>query len=219
MRILLIEDDELLGSGICKALTREAYTVEWVKDGQEGLSAATHETFDLVILDLGLPTLDGLSLLINLRESKSSVPVLILTARDTLQEKVAGLDAGADDYLVKPFELVELKARIRALCRRACGQNNSVVELGRLKLDTSAMTVWFDDQVIELNRREYALLLEFVNHPGRILTRSHLEDLIYGWEGDVSSNAIEVHIHHLRKKLDSSLIATVRGIGYRFNEN
>lgn len=219
MRILLIEDDELLGSGICKTLTREAYTVEWLKDGKQGLSAALNERFDLVILDLGLPSMDGVDVMAALRQGNCTVPTLMLTARDTLEDKVTGLDAGADDYLVKPFELMELKARIRALSRRALGQDKSLIEQGRLKLDTSTMQLWLDDEPVALNRREYALILEFINHPGRILTRKHLEDIIYGWEGDIASNAIEVHIHHLRKKLDSQLIATVRGIGYRLNEN
>ena len=219
MRILLVEDDELLGGGICKALQREAYTVEWLTDGKQALSAALNEEFDLVILDLGLPSMDGIEVLTALRREKCAVPTLVLTARDTLQDKVAGLDAGADDYLVKPFELMELKARIRALSRRSLGQNTSLIEQGRIKLNTSSMEVWLDGVIVELSRREYALILEFVNHPGRILTRQHLEDIIYGWEGDISSNAIEVHIHNLRKKLDSRLIATVRGIGYRLNES
>ncbi len=218
MRILLIEDDELLGSGIKKALSRESYLVEWLKDGKLGLSAALNEEFDLLILDLGLPGLDGLKVMSELRKANNSVPTLMLTARDTVQDKVAGLDAGADDYLLKPFELLELKARIRALSRRGHGQDQSVLVYGRLSIDTVSMAVTLDSNPVDLSRREYALLLEFVNHPKRILSREHLENIMYGWEGDVSSNTIEVHIHHLRKKLGSKLISTVRGIGYRLNE-
>jgi len=218
MRILLVEDDALLGDGIKKALTREGYNVEWLLDGAQALSAIRSEEFTVVILDLTLPSLDGLEVLKGIRLAKVSTPVLVLTARDTLEAKISGLDAGADDYLTKPFELEELKARLRALSRRPQEQADTIVEHGSVRINKSTMEVFHEDTVVELSRHEYALLLEFITHPGRVMTREHLEKTLYGWDGDVGSNALEVHIHHIRKKLYSTLITTVRGIGYRLQQ-
>lgn len=218
MRILLVEDDALLGDGIKKALTREGYNVEWLLDGAQALSAIRSEEFTVVILDLTLPSLDGLEVLKGIRLAKVSTPVLVLTARDTLEAKISGLDAGADDYLTKPFELEELKARLRALSRRPQEQADTIVEHGSVRINQSTMEVFHEDTAVELSRHEYALLLEFITHPGRVMTREHLENTLYGWDGDVGSNALEVHIHHIRKKLYSTLITTVRGIGYRLQQ-
>ncbi|MEH6347646.1 MAG: response regulator transcription factor [Bermanella sp.] len=215
MRILLVEDDDLLGNGIKKSLTREGYQVDWLMDGKQGLAALKTETFDLVLLDLNLPGMGGLDLLDTIRKQQNQTPVLILTASDTLDEKIAGLDTGADDYLVKPFEMAELKARMRALSRRQHGHAEPNIEYGRLQVNPASMQVQLDGEEVVLGRREFTLLMEFVNHPGQILSRAKLEDVVYGWDGDVESNSIEVHIHHLRKKLYPEFIKTVRGMGYK----
>ncbi|OUR85122.1 DNA-binding response regulator [Marinomonas sp. 42_23_T18] len=215
MRILLVEDDDLLGNGIKKSLTREGYQVDWLMDGKQGLAALKTESFDLVLLDLNLPGMGGLDLLTTIRKQQNQTPVLILTASDTLDEKIAGLDTGADDYLVKPFEMAELKARMRALSRRQHGHAEPNIEYGRLQVNPASMQVQLDGEEVVLGRREFTLLMEFVNHPGQILSRAKLEDVVYGWDGDVESNSIEVHIHHLRKKLYPEFIKTVRGMGYK----
>ncbi len=218
MRILLVEDDDLLGNGIKKSLTREGYQVDWLMDGKQGLAALKTDTFDLLLLDLGLPGMGGLELLSAIRKQHNATPVLILTARDTLDEKIAGLDSGADDYLVKPFEMAELKARMRALSRRQHGHSEPTIEYGRLHVNPASKEVQLDGEAIELGRREFTLLMEFINHPGQILSRMKLEDVVYGWDGDVESNSIEVHIHHLRKKLYPEFIKTVRGMGYKVDK-
>ena len=215
MRILLVEDDDLLGNGIKKSLTREGYQVDWLMDGKQGLAALKSDTFDLLLLDLGLPGMGGLELLSAIRKQHNSTPVLILTARDTLDDKIEGLDSGADDYLVKPFEMAELKARMRALSRRQHGHSEPTIEYGRIHVNPASMEVKLDGELVELGRREFTLLMEFINHPGQILSRVKLEDVVYGWDGDVESNSIEVHIHHLRKKLYPEFIKTVRGMGYK----
>ena len=215
MRILLVEDDDLLGNGIKKSLTREGYQVDWLMDGKQGLAALKSDTFDLLLLDLGLPGMGGLELLSGIRKQHNSTPVLILTARDTLNDKIEGLDSGADDYLVKPFEMAELKARMRALSRRQHGHSEPTIEYGRIHVNPASMEVKLDGELVELGRREFTLLMEFINHPGQILSRVKLEDVVYGWDGDVESNSIEVHIHHLRKKLYPEFIKTVRGMGYK----
>ncbi len=215
MRILLVEDDDLLGNGIKKSLTREGYQVDWLMDGKQGLAALKSDTFDLLLLDLGLPGMGGLELLNTIRKQHNSTPVLILTARDTLDEKIEGLDSGADDYLVKPFEMAELKARMRALSRRQHGHSEPTIEYGRIHVNPASMEVKLDGEEVDLGRREFTLLMEFINHPGQILSRAKLEDVVYGWDGDVESNSIEVHIHHLRKKLYPEFIKTVRGMGYK----
>ncbi len=215
MRILLVEDDDLLGNGIKKSLTREGYQVDWLTDGKQGLTALKTDNFEIVLLDLGLPGMGGLELLSAIRKQHNPTPVLILTARDSLDDKIAGLDSGADDYLVKPFEMAELKARMRALSRRQHGHSEPTIEYGRIHVNPANMEVKLDGKEVVLGRREFTLLMEFINHPGQVLSRVKLEDVVYGWDGDVESNSIEVHIHHLRKKLYPEFIKTVRGMGYK----
>jgi len=214
MRILLVEDDELLGNGLKRALMRENYLVDWLLDGKQALQALQTDEFALAILDLTLPGLDGLDVIKALRKEKNAVPILVLTARDSLSDKVKGLDLGADDYLAKPFELSELVARIRAINRRHYNNIDPNIELGRLSINPNNKEAFLDQKPIHLSRREFALLMEFVNHKGQILNRAKLENILYGWDEEVESNAIEVHIHNLRKKFYPELIKTRRGIGY-----
>lgn len=215
MRLLLVEDDIELGRGIQKALMRDGDQVDWLTDGAEALNAIRAEDFELVILDLQLPGKDGISVLQTLRRESNATPVLIMTARDTVDERVLGLDSGADDYVVKPVELRELRARVRALSRRSHGNASPEILLGELSINPASQQVRYRGEAVELSRREFAVLAELANRPGQILSRERLESVIYGWTDGVESNAVEVHIHHLRKKLDSKLIRTVRGIGYR----
>ncbi|WP_106477221.1 response regulator [Phytohalomonas tamaricis] len=217
MRILLVEDDPLLGDGVETALKREGYTVDWLTNGKQALTALETDSFAAVVLDLGLPGMDGMEVLKHLRE-QLSVPVIILTARDSLEDRILGLDAGADDYLLKPFELQELLARLRVVIRRANGRATQKLSVGPLSIDDARHEVVWRNEPIKLGRREYALLLELASNAGQVLTRPHLEQLLYGWQDEVESNALEVHIHHLRKKLDSRLIITLRGIGYRLDD-
>lgn len=219
MRLLLIEDDADLRDGVRTALKSEGYTLDCLGDGRQALHALRSEVFDLVLLDLGLPGLDGLTVLKTLRSESQQTPVLILTARDAVTDRIAGLDSGADDYLVKPFDITELKARIRALLRRSAGRADSSLSIGELRIDPLSQTVYFQDQVITLTRREFALLHELANQPGHVFTRDHLQQLLYGWDDDVESNALEVHIHHLRKKLFPGLIRTLRGVGYALDKD
>ncbi|MBD8706443.1 response regulator [Pseudomonas sp. NPDC078416] len=214
MRLLLVEDDVALGEGIHQALSREGYTVDWVKDGASALHALLSEVFDLAILDLGLPRLDGLAVLRRLRESGSALPVLILTARDATEDRIAGLDAGADDYLIKPFDLSELKARLRALLRRSAGRARVTIEHAGIRLDPATQQVSYKNEPVALTPKEYQLLYELLSPPGRVMTRERLMQLLYGWNEEAESNTLEVHIHHLRKKFSSELIRTVRGVGY-----
>jgi len=214
MRLLLVEDDEMLGEGICAALNAAEYHVEWIADGERAGRALRDHQHDLILLDLGLPGVDGMDLLRALRRRADGVPVLVLTARDAVEERIRGLEAGADDYLVKPFDLDELKARIRALLRRSGGRLAERVELGDIAMDFDAQEVCRDGRPVALTRREYAVLRELLMHLGKVLTRERLQQEVYGWDEDVESNALEVHIHHLRKKLGSQLIRTVRGVGY-----
>jgi len=214
MRILLVEDDELLGEGLAMALADAGHVVDWLKDGASGLAALEQEEFDVVLLDLGLPRMDGMAMLGRVRDRSNEVPVIILTARDTLDDRVSGLDAGADDYLVKPFELDELHARLRAVARRRAGRSRTQVVHGDLELDPVARQAKWKGQPIELRRREYDLLEMLVENAGRILSRDKLEQRLYGWQEEVESNAVEVHVHHLRRKLDPAFIRTVRGVGY-----
>lgn len=214
MRVLLVEDDPGLGSGLQVALKPEGYAVDWLTDGVQALQALETAPFDLVILDLGLPRLDGLSVLRQLRAQGNSTPVLILTARDAVQDRIDGLDSGADDYLIKPFDTTELKARIRALLRRSSGRAQPTLNLRGVEIDPSTQQVHYQGKPVALTRREYALLHEMLSQPGHVFTRDTLQQLLYGWDEDVESNAMEVHIHHLRKKLFPKLIRTLRGIGY-----
>ena len=216
MRALLVEDDPLLGDGIKTALQREGYTVDWFMLGREAISAIGNETFSVLILDLGLPDMDGMQVLKLLRR-QSTLPILILTARDAVEDRIGGLDAGADDYVLKPFNLQELLARLRVVMRRSEGRTSQILALGALTIDEVLHAVSWRGKDVKLGRREYALLLELARHPDRVLSRPRLENLLYGWDGEVDSNALEVHIHHLRKKLAKHLIVNVRGIGYRLD--
>ena len=215
MRLLLVEDDDQLGRGIQRALMRDGDHVDWLQDGSQALTAIRSETFELIILDLQLPGEDGISVLKTIRKESINTPVLIMTARDTVDERVLGLDCGADDYLVKPVELKELRSRIRALSRRSHGLASSDIVLGELKVSPAKQQVWYRNNEVQLNRREFALLIDFANRPGQVLTREYLDKVLYGWDEGVESNALEVHIHHLRKKLDANIIKTVRGVGYK----
>jgi len=214
MRLLLVEDDPALGEGIRTALKPEGYTVDWLQDGASALHALTHESFDLAVLDLGLPRLDGLEVLRRLRAEANPVPVLVLTARDATADRIAGLDAGADDYLVKPFDVAELKARLRALLRRSFNRAEPVLAYRDILLDPVNQQVSYQGNPVNLPRKEFVLLHELLAQPGRVLTRDKLQQVLYGWDEDVESNALEAHIHHLRKKFFPELIRTVRGVGY-----
>lgn len=214
MRILIVEDDALLGEGLIAALKRQGYTVDWLQDGSSAIAALRSEEFDLVLLDLGLPRQDGYAVLTAVRGSGNRVPVLILTARDQIADRVRGLDLGADDYLVKPFDLNELQARVRALHRRAQGQTSNAIVHGDLRLDTAAHLCTYKGRMIDLPRREFALLCCLVENAGRVLTRDAVVQRVYGWDESLESNALEVHVHHLRKKLYPELIRTIRGVGY-----
>ena len=214
MRILLVEDDPQLGDGLTIGLRQAGFAVDWLKDGNSADQALQSETFDFVVLDLGLPRLSGMEVLSRARRRGQDMPILILTARDATGEKVAGLDAGADDYLVKPIDLDELTARIRALTRRSAGRAEPLLIHGDLALDPAAHTVTQAGLVVELSSREFSLLQQLLENAGRVLTRTQLEQSIYGWRDEPDSNALEVHIHHLRKKLGSELIRTLRGVGY-----
>jgi two-component system response regulator QseB len=214
VRLLLVEDDELLGAGIEDALTRACYTVDWVRNGPHALAALEQGGFDAVVLDLGLPGLDGLEVLRRARAAGCVTPVLILSARDAVAQRVAGLDAGADDYLVKPFDVEELLARVRVLQRRVRGAAHNVLEHGDLRLDAVALSVTHEGRPVALQRREFMLLQKLLAAPGQVLTRAQLEESLYGWDGSVESNALDVHVHNLRKKLYPGVIRTVRGVGY-----
>lgn len=214
MRILLVEDDPLLGDGLMVGLRQTGFVVDWVQDGMAADLALKSETFDLVVLDLGLPRLTGMALLDRLRKREQLLPVLILTARDGIDDKVAGLDAGADDYLVKPVDLDELAARIRALLRRATGRTTPMLRHGNIVLDPAARRVTHDGQVVDVSTREFSLLLALLENVGRVMSRGRLEQSLYGWREEPDSNVLEVHIHHLRRKLGNELIKTLRGVGY-----
>jgi len=218
MRLLLVEDDEDLGEGIRVTLKPEGYTVDWVRDGASGLQALGQESFDIAILDLGLPRMDGLEVLRSLRRAAIAVPVLVLTARDATTDRIAGLDAGADDYLVKPFEVDELKARLRALLRRSLNRPQPALEYHDVRLDPVSQEVSFQGRPVALQRKEFLLLHQLLSQPGRVFTRDKLEQALYGWDEVAESNAIDVHIHHLRKKIFPELIKTVRGVGYRVDK-
>ncbi|HHJ35192.1 MAG TPA: response regulator transcription factor [Gammaproteobacteria bacterium] len=214
MRILLVEDDNLLGDGLCSGLRREKNVVDWVKNGETALSAVIDTQYDCIILDIGLPRMNGFDVLQKIRESKIDTPVLILTAHDGTNERVKGLDTGADDYMVKPFEFTELCARLRALARRARGKASEALQYNNIRIDTAAYTVEYNDEEVPLSRREFTLLIELITNQGRVLSRHYLEQKLYSWGDEIESNTIEVYIHHLRKKFYSDLIKTVRGIGY-----
>jgi DNA-binding response OmpR family regulator len=213
-RILLVEDDAPLGEGVKAGLEDAGHAVDWVRDGRHGREALATEQFTAVVLDLGLPRLDGLAVLKELRGRGDATPVLILTARDTIDDRVRGLDAGADDYLVKPFALEELKARMRSLTRRSSGRGSNRIAHRGVELDLESRRVTCHGEPVELAPRELAVLEALIAHPGRTFTRRQLEERLYPWGREVESNAIEVHVHHLRAKLYPELIRTVRGVGY-----
>lgn len=214
MRILLVEDDELLGTGICDTLSRARYAIEWVRNGAQALAALRQGGIDAAILDLGLPGMDGLDVLRRARAAGDATPVLILSARDAPGQRVEGLDAGADDYLIKPFDVEELLARVRALQRRLRGAALNLLEHGALRLDPASFSVMHEGRPVALQRREFMLLEKLLASAGKVLTRAQLEESLYGWEGNVESNALDVHIHNLRRKLWPGIIRTVRGVGY-----
>ena len=218
MHILLVEDDTSLAAALCKALRQKNYAVNTVATGREALHVIRTEKPDMTILDLGLPDMDGIEVLKKARHSQPKIQILILTARSGTEEKITGLDSGADDYLAKPFEVDELLARLRVLERRLGSAKTSLVAVGDVVLDTTTNMVSMSGQNVELSRREYSLLSSLMENVGRVQTRSVLENRLYSWGEEVSSNALEVHIHNLRKKLGSDFIKTVRGVGYRVNQ-
>ncbi|HET9108726.1 MAG TPA: response regulator [Steroidobacteraceae bacterium] len=215
MRLLLVEDDAMIGEAMRAGLKREGFTVDWVHDGESALQVLRTEDFDLLLLDLGLPRKGGLEVLTAARASGQDLPVLIITARDAVCDRVQGLDAGADDYLVKPFDLDELAARIRALLRRKSGRTAPVVEHLGVALNAATHGVTRDGREIALSPKEFALLQLLMERPGTILSRARIEERLYGWGEEVESNAVEVHIHGLRRKLGADYILNVRGVGYR----
>ena len=219
MRLLLVEDDELLGDAVKTGLTQFGYIVDWLKDGETARSALRSELFELIILDLGLPKLSGINLLQAIRHDGNTTPVIILTARDSIESRVKGLDSGADDYIIKPFDLNELSARIRALVRRSQGRADTVLQYRNISLDPAAHSVMVDEITINVPRREFALLQKLLENSGHVLSREQLMQSIYGWDEDVDSNALEVHIHNLRKKLNANFIRTIRGVGYMAEKN
>lgn len=218
MRILLVEDDPLLSSGLLVALRRANYSVEHVADGRAAIAALADNPFDMMVLDLGLPQLDGTEVLTIARNSGNPLPVLILSARDATRDRIAGLDLGADDYMVKPFELDELLARLRVLARRRSGRQINQLVLGPLCLQPDNLSVTWDGQPVALQRLEFTLLLHLAENSQRVYNRAQLEEILYGWGAGVESNAIDVHVHHLRKKLSPAIIKTVRGVGYRIGD-
>ncbi|MEC4722587.1 response regulator transcription factor [Noviherbaspirillum sp. CPCC 100848] len=214
MRLLLVEDDPMIGDSVRKGLRQDGFTVDWVRDGRSAEAALGDPVHDLVLLDLGLPGKDGIEVLRGLRGKGNLVPVLILTARDAVADRVAGLNAGADDYLAKPFDLDELVARIHALLRRQAGRADAVIRHGALVLNPVSHLATLNDQPLSLSAREFALLQALLDRPGAVFSVSQLEDKIYGWDDEVGSNTIEVYVHSLRKKLGVGFIKNVRGVGY-----
>jgi len=216
MRVLLVEDDESLGDGIRNGLKHYGHTVDWVKDGRTATDviSANHETFDAVVLDLGLPKVSGLDVLKSIRDRNISTPVVILTARDTIDDRIKGLDTGSDDYMTKPFDLEELCARLRALQRRSKSRTTPVIVYGAIALDPAAHVVKYHDEEVLVSRREFALLQKLLENTGRVISREQLNQALYGWGENIDSNALEVHIHNLRKRFGAKLIRTIRGVGY-----
>ena len=214
MRLLLIEDDEMIGAATALALRREGFSVDWVRDGEQADTALATERFDLALLDLGLPRRDGLSVLATLRARGDDMPVLITTARDAVPDRVAGLNTGADDYLVKPYDIDELTARIHALLRRRAGRGDPLIRHGALCVNPLTREISLDARPVAVSAREFALLMALLERPGAVLSVAQLEERIYGWGDEVGSNAVEVHIHGLRRKLGAQAVLNVRGVGY-----
>jgi len=215
MRLLLVEDDEMIAETVLAALRRGGYTVDWAQDGRAAELSLGNGVYDLVLLDLNLPKRDGLDVLATYRKNGGDAPVMILTARDAVDDRIRGLDAGADDYLMKPFDLDELAARVRALLRRRTGHKQPVDSHGELTLDPAAHEAGKGGVALNLVPREFALLQALIEEPSRVFRRSELEEKLYGWGEEVGSNAIEVHVHSLRRKIGAEEIVTVRGVGYR----
>jgi two-component system OmpR family response regulator/two-component system response regulator QseB len=214
MRVLVVEDDPLLGDALMVGLKQRGFEADWVQDGRDAQTAIGVEPFAAIILDLGIPGLSGLELLRNERARGNKVPMLILTARDAVQDRITGLDSGADDYVVKPTDLDELAARLRALVRRSKGEPAALLRVGPLVLDPAARTVTRGGHGADLQPREFTLLQELMLNAGRVLSREQLEERMYGWGEEVESNAVEVHVHHLRRKLGANVVKTIRGVGY-----
>jgi DNA-binding response OmpR family regulator len=214
MRVLLVEDDAMIGNSVRAGLRQDGFTVDWVTDGLAAEAALEAETYGAVLLDLGLPRIGGLEILRRLRARGADVPVLVVTARDTIDERIQGLDSGADDYIVKPFDLDELAARLRAVSRRKAGRAAPVLRHGDLTLDPATREVALLGRAVTLSAREFDVLAALLERPGSVLSRAQLEQRIYGWGEEVESNAVEVHVHALRKKLGAGLIRTLRGAGY-----
>ena len=219
MRLLLVEDDELLGDAVKAGLTQFGYIVDWLKDGESARAAVRSESFEAIILDLGLPKLSGLGFLQSIRHDGNTTPVIILTARESVEDRVKGLDSGADDYLVKPFDLNELGARVRALVRRSTGRAEATLQYRNVTLDPAAHAVYVDNILVNVPRREFALLQKLLENRGQVLSREQLMQSLYSWDEEVDSNALEVHIHNLRKKLNANYIRTIRGVGYIVEKN
>jgi len=217
MRILLVEDDPMIGESVVSGLAGEGHAVDWVRDGAAVDTAVATTPYALVLLDLGLPKRDGIEVLKGLRARKLDLPVLVMTARDTVRDRVAGLDAGADDYLVKPFDLDELSARVRALLRRAAGRAEPLIERGALVLNPATHEVRWHGEALEVSGREFTLLTALAERAGAVVSRAQLEEKLYGWNESIGSNAVEVHVHNLRRKLGEDAIRTVRGLGYRLD--
>lgn len=215
MRILLVEDDAMVGKALALGLTRAAFAVDWVTDGRAAELALANGVYDLAILDLGLPKVDGMAVLATLRGKGNGVPVLIASARDTVEDRIDGLEAGADDYLLKPFDLNELIARVRAILRRHNGSGSPLLKAGSIVMDLARKSVTRDGESIDLSAKEFAVLEALMHRPGKVLSRDELEEAVYGWTDEIGSNAVEVHLHRLRKKLGADAIKNVRGVGYK----
>ncbi|MGA2188942.1 MAG: response regulator transcription factor [Steroidobacteraceae bacterium] len=214
MRVLLVEDDAMIAQGLETALRQIGAAVDWIRDGEHAAAALHGSPFDVVLLDLGLPNRDGIAILRELRRRGDATPVIILTARDEIRDRVEGLDAGADDYVVKPFDLDELTARMRSVLRRAAGRGDPVIQHGDLRLDPAAHSVEYKGAPVNLSAHEFAVLEALLQRPGAVLSRAQLEDRLYGWDEPIGSNAVEVYVHALRRKLGSEAIRTLRGVGY-----
>ncbi|XPF93975.1 response regulator [Colwellia sp. RE-S-Sl-9] len=214
MKILLVEDDIPLAQGLKQSLYNESYTINWVDKGNDAVNAILTEDFDSVILDLGLPDIDGLDVLRKIKEKNKHIPVLILTARDGVENKVKGLDLGAEDYLAKPFDIAELLARLRVIERRIGTNQDNTIVINNIKLDTKAQQILIDDESVNFSRREYMIVKSLMENAGRINSKASLENKLYEWGEEVCSNTIEVHVHNIRKKLPKTFIKTVRGVGY-----
>lgn len=214
MKLLLVEDDSMIGESLSRALGKNGYAINWVTDGEAAETALSTCDYDLVILDLGLPKRTGMDILSDMRRKKNTTPVLILTAQDSVTDRVKGLDTGADDYVSKPFALEELEARIRRLLRREAGEASPILHYGGVTLDPATHEVWLKDTKVVLTSREFSLLMTMMRTPGAVFSRARLEESIYGWNEEVGSNAVEVHIHQIRKKLGKNMIRTMRNVGY-----